>query len=87
VKCPNSYNILVGGYGLSVFVTGRMGVSALTKQICGELLGYDGRSPSVLAVKYQVSKWAIYKRRRRYEEATGNLLPRPHREGRPIKAA
>lgn len=55
------------------------------KQIdtCGRLLGEDARSVAEVALCCAVSKWAIYKRRRRLEQRLGVALPRMHKAGRP----
>jgi hypothetical protein len=58
------------------------GISPLLVETCAELVGPDARSPRLVAVRYGVSPWAVYKRRRRLEKALGVLLPRKHKVGR-----
>jgi len=48
----------------------------------------DNRNtPKEIAHRDEVSKWAIYKRRRRFELSTGTSLPRHETRGRKKKPA
>ena len=59
-------------------------------ETCAALMGDEPITPALAAVRFGVSRWAIYKRRRRAELTIGITLPRP-RSGRgqrvPYRAA
>jgi len=57
-------------------------ISKRLRETCAELIEPNATTPAMLANREGVTRWAIYKRRRRAEAALGVSLPRRIKTGR-----